>query len=181
SISLVDETAESQGRIDDDADMFDVNDLQGEEVIVAGKKDKVIEETIDEITLAEALMEIKKQSPKWQELLLKSQAKNLKGKSFDVINKMFDKAYKRVNTFVAMDTEVVEGSGKKAAVEESSLKRAGTELEQEVTKKQKIDDAKVDDDQEKSKMKELMVIIPNKEKVAIDDIPLATKPSSIVN
>ncbi|GJS58740.1 hypothetical protein Tco_0653524 [Tanacetum coccineum] len=36
--------------------------------------------------------------------------KNLKNKSFDVIKKMFDKAYKQVNTFIPMDSE---GSGKK--------------------------------------------------------------------
>ncbi|GKA20579.1 retrovirus-related pol polyprotein from transposon TNT 1-94 [Tanacetum coccineum] len=33
--------------------------------------------------------------------------KDFKGKSFDAIKKMFDKAYKRVNTFVAMDSKVV--------------------------------------------------------------------------
>ncbi|GKB88594.1 ribonuclease H-like domain-containing protein, partial [Tanacetum coccineum] len=47
--------------------------------------------------------------------------KDFKGKSFDAIKKMFDKAYKRVNTFVAMDSEVVESSGKK---DESSGKEA---------------------------------------------------------
>ncbi|GJQ89205.1 hypothetical protein Tco_0000344 [Tanacetum coccineum] len=60
--------------------------------------------------------------------------------------------------------------------EESSLKRAGDELEQEKAKKQKVDD-----DQEAAKMKELMKIIPDEEEVAVDDIPLATKPPSIVD
>ncbi|GJZ30270.1 hypothetical protein Tco_0575317 [Tanacetum coccineum] len=62
-----------------------------------------------------------------------------------------------------------------------STKRAGTELDQEVAKKQKIDDAKVDDDQEEAKMKELMNIVPDEEEVAIDAIPLATKPPCIVD
>ncbi|GJX07356.1 hypothetical protein Tco_0195288 [Tanacetum coccineum] len=53
------------------------------------------------------------------------------------------------------------------------------ELEQEVAKKQKINDAKVDDDQEEARMKELMNIVPDEEKVAIDVIPLATKPPCI--
>ncbi|GJT89888.1 hypothetical protein Tco_1078733 [Tanacetum coccineum] len=34
----------------------------------------------------------------------------LKNKSFDDIQKLFDKAMKRVNTFVDMDTELMEGS-----------------------------------------------------------------------
>ncbi|GJZ79467.1 hypothetical protein Tco_0644304 [Tanacetum coccineum] len=54
----------------------------------------------------------------------------LKNKSFEEIQKLFDKAMKRVNTFVDMDTDLVEGSSKKT----------GTELEQEVTKRQKVDD-----------------------------------------
>ncbi|GKC88906.1 hypothetical protein Tco_1149555, partial [Tanacetum coccineum] len=62
---------------------------------------------------------------------------------------------------------------------------AGDELEQEVTKKKKVDDvqetAKVDDDQEEAKIKELMKIILDEEEVAIDAIPLATKPPTIVD
>ncbi|GKD06067.1 hypothetical protein Tco_1181041 [Tanacetum coccineum] len=91
---------------------------------------------------------------------------------------MFDKAFKRVNTFVDYKTELVKGSEKRA---EDSTKRAGTELEQEVAMKQKIDDAKVDDDQEEARMKELMNIIPDEEEVAIDAIPLATKPPCIID
>nr|GFC60916.1 hypothetical protein [Tanacetum cinerariifolium] len=59
--------------------------------------------------------------------------KDFKGKIFDDIKKIFDKVYKRVNTFVDMNTENVEESLKKtqAAVTEGSSKRAGQELEQE--------------------------------------------------
>ncbi|GKD58527.1 hypothetical protein Tco_1296036 [Tanacetum coccineum] len=68
---------------------------------------------------------------------------------------------------------------------EGSSKRAGDELEQEVTKKQKMDvvqeTTKVDDDQEAAKIKELMKIIPDEEEVAINAIPLATKPPTIVD
>ncbi|GJW35377.1 uncharacterized mitochondrial protein-like protein [Tanacetum coccineum] len=99
--------------------------------------------------------------------------KDLKNKSFDSIQKMFDRAFKRVNTFVDFRTDLVEGSSK----------RAGDELEQEVTKKQKVDDvqetAKVDDDQETAKIKELMKIVSDEEEVAIDAIPLATNPPTI--
>ncbi|GJS95154.1 hypothetical protein Tco_0802122 [Tanacetum coccineum] len=61
-------------------------------------------------------------------------------------------------------------------MEESSLKRVGDELEQENAKKQKVDN-----DQETAKMKELMKIVPDKEKAAVDAMHLATKPLSIVD
>ncbi|GKE25832.1 reverse transcriptase domain-containing protein, partial [Tanacetum coccineum] len=64
----------------------------------------------------------------------------LKNKSFDDIQKLFNKAMKRVNTFVDMDTELVKESSKKAnavMAQKSSSKRAGDELEQESIKKQK--------------------------------------------
>ncbi|GJV52957.1 hypothetical protein Tco_1448698 [Tanacetum coccineum] len=58
--------------------------------------------------------------------------KDFKGKSFDAIKKMFDKAYKRVNTFVAIDSKVVESSGKK---DESSRKKAKSSGKEAVSKK----------------------------------------------
>nr|GEU70128.1 xylulose kinase-1 [Tanacetum cinerariifolium] len=59
--------------------------------------------------------------------------KNLKKKSFDEIQKLFDSVMKRVNTFVDMNTKIVEERSKKtqAEVTEGSSKRAGDELEQE--------------------------------------------------
>ncbi|GKD83713.1 hypothetical protein Tco_1350552 [Tanacetum coccineum] len=66
--------------------------------------------------------------------------KDLKNKSFANIQELFDKAMKRVNIFVDMDTELVEGS-----------------------------EVRVEGN------------IPNEEKVAVDAIPLATKPPSIVD
>ncbi|GJS20931.1 hypothetical protein Tco_0449563 [Tanacetum coccineum] len=65
-------------------------------------------------------------------------------------------------------------------VQESSLKRAGDELEQENAKKQKVD-AEKDIEQETAELQKLVEIVPDKEEVAIDAIPLATKPSSIVD
>nr|GEU46527.1 hypothetical protein [Tanacetum cinerariifolium] len=58
----------------------------------------------------------------------------LKNKSFDSIQKMFDGAFKRVNTFVDYITELIEESSKKTEekLKEGSSKRAGTELKQEV-------------------------------------------------
>ncbi|GKD99055.1 hypothetical protein Tco_1382952 [Tanacetum coccineum] len=78
---------------------------------------------------------------------------------------MFNKAFTRVNIFVDFRTELVEGS----------LKRAGEELEQESTKKQKVDE-----DKDTAKLQSLIEVIPDEEEVAIDVVPLATKSPSIV-
>ncbi|GJV49045.1 hypothetical protein Tco_1439257 [Tanacetum coccineum] len=58
--------------------------------------------------------------------------KDLKLKEFDSIQEMFDRAFKRVNTFEDFRTELVE----------RKEKRAGTELVQDITKKQKVEDDK---------------------------------------
>ncbi|GJW21240.1 hypothetical protein Tco_0031862 [Tanacetum coccineum] len=66
---------------------------------------------------------------------------------------------------------------------EGSSKRVGEELESEILKKQKLDEnveARVDDDQEEAEMKNHMEIVPDDE-VAIDAIPLATKPPIIID
>ncbi|GKB62357.1 hypothetical protein Tco_0918543 [Tanacetum coccineum] len=92
--------------------------------------------------------------------------KDLKNKSFDSIQKMFDRAFKRVNTFIDFITDLVEGRSK----------RAGEELEQESSKKQKVDD-----DKETAELKSLMEVILNEKEVALDVIPLAVKSPSIVD
>ncbi|GKE26068.1 hypothetical protein Tco_1441452 [Tanacetum coccineum] len=73
--------------------------------------------------------------------------------------------YKIPNTFVDFKTDLVEGSSK----------RAREELEQESTKKQKVDE-----DKDTTELKSLMEVILDEEEVAIDDVPLAIKSSSIL-
>nr|GEW95830.1 ribonuclease H-like domain-containing protein [Tanacetum cinerariifolium] len=77
---------------------------------------------------------------------------------------MFDIALKRVNTCEDFRTELVE----------CKEKRAGTELIQEITKKQKVED-----DKEIEELKQLMQIIPDEKEVAIDAIHLSVKPPKI--
>ncbi|GKB62146.1 hypothetical protein Tco_0918332 [Tanacetum coccineum] len=101
----------------------------------------------------------------------------LKNKSFEEIQMLFDNTMKWVDSFVPMDTEVVKGSKSQA---EGSKKRTREELESDNSKKQKIDEnveAEVDDE---AKMKKLIEIVPDDE-VAIDAIPLATKSPIIVD
>ncbi|GJU87687.1 hypothetical protein Tco_1295233 [Tanacetum coccineum] len=105
--------------------------------------------------------------------------KDLKNKPFANIQELFDKAMKRVNTFVDYRTELVEQSSKKAKTEithESSLKRARAELEQESIKKQKVDE-----DKETTELQSLIEVVPDEEEVTIDVVPLATKSPTIVD
>ncbi|GKE27360.1 hypothetical protein Tco_1442744, partial [Tanacetum coccineum] len=76
--------------------------------------------------------------------------KNLKSKSFDAIQKLFDRAYKRVNTFEDFRTELVEGN----------KKRAREELMQESAKKQKVYN-----DTEEAELKYCLEIIPDEEEI----------------
>nr|GEY00307.1 putative ribonuclease H-like domain-containing protein [Tanacetum cinerariifolium] len=59
----------------------------------------------------------------------------LKNKSFDEVQKAFDKTMSWINSFVSMDSEVVKD--KAVLTQESSSKRAGDKLDQERSKKQK--------------------------------------------
>ncbi|GKE77559.1 hypothetical protein Tco_1543679, partial [Tanacetum coccineum] len=105
----------------------------------------------------------------------------LKNKSFDEVQKAFDKTIGWIDSFVSMDSEVVKGGKEKdkgsvARVEERSSKIAGKELEQERIKMQKIDD-----DQEEAEMKKHMEIVVDEKEIVVDAIPLATKPPIIVD
>nr|GEZ41347.1 reverse transcriptase domain-containing protein [Tanacetum cinerariifolium] len=92
--------------------------------------------------------------------------KQLKSFEFDKIQEMFDRAFKRVNTFEAFRPELVE----------RKEKRAGEDLIQESTKKQNVED-----DKETAKLQQLMKIITDKEEVTIDAIPLVAKYPRIVD
>ncbi|GJT34101.1 hypothetical protein Tco_0924520 [Tanacetum coccineum] len=119
--------------------------------------------------------------------------KQLKGKSFDEIQKLFDKEMKRVNTFVAMGSEVQEGKEKKEEGREETAKgsrkkmlgrkRAGKEQQKESSKKQKLEEEQeseeVDEDNE-VELKKLLVTKKD-EDIAIDAIPLATKLPVIID
>ncbi|GKA74932.1 putative ribonuclease H-like domain-containing protein, partial [Tanacetum coccineum] len=111
----------------------------------------------------------------------------LKGKSFDEIQKFFDKEMKRVNTFVTMGSEVQESKEKKEEGREETSKgsrkkmlrrkRVGKEQHKESSKKQKVEEEKESeevDEIDEAELKNLLVI-KRDEDIAIDAIPLATK------
>ncbi|GJZ76009.1 hypothetical protein Tco_0640474 [Tanacetum coccineum] len=116
--------------------------------------------------------------------------KSLKSKSFANIQELFDKAFKRVNTFVDYRTELVEESSKKAKLmeesskiaeaeiaQESSSKRAGEAVEQESSKKQKLEE----DKEFKELKKYLEIVLDDGDDVTIDATPLSTKSLTIVD
>ncbi|GJY17971.1 hypothetical protein Tco_0389462 [Tanacetum coccineum] len=122
--------------------------------------------------------------------------KQLKGKNFDEIQKLFDKEMKRVNTFVAMGSKVQESKAKKVEGSEQTAKgnrkkmlrrkRARKEQQQESSKKQRIKEDKesnevneVSEDDKGELMKHL--VIKKDEDIAIDSIPLATKLPVIID
>ncbi|GKC05759.1 hypothetical protein Tco_0997369 [Tanacetum coccineum] len=95
----------------------------------------------------------------------------LKNKSFNEVQKAFDKTMSWIDSFVPMDSEVVKGSKDRAEGSETraegSSKRAGEDLQQESTKKQKMDD-----DKEKEELKQCFKIVPDDgDDVTIDATP----------
>ncbi|GKA42460.1 hypothetical protein Tco_0735120 [Tanacetum coccineum] len=87
-------------------------------------------------------------------------SKDFEDKSYCNVQELFDKAMKRVNTFVDMDTELV----------------GGDELEQDKSKKQKLDEkveVEVDDAKEAEELKQCLEIVPDDgDDVTIDATPL---------
>ncbi|GJW39458.1 hypothetical protein Tco_0065303 [Tanacetum coccineum] len=107
----------------------------------------------------------------------------LKSKSYKEIQKLFDNEMRRVNTFIPMDSEVVKS---KKGTEESS-KGAEDELESDKSKKAESSEEKpkgnrkkmlVEEDDEVELKKHLVIVKDNE--IAIDAIPLATKPPMII-
>ncbi|GJW99967.1 hypothetical protein Tco_0183881 [Tanacetum coccineum] len=200
NVALIEEWNDIQAKIDADYQLAQRLQAQEQEELTIEERAKLFQQLLEKRRkhFAAKRAEEKRNRPptKAQQrsimcTYLKNMAgwkpKDLKNKSFDSIQKLFDKAMKRVNTFVAMDIELVESSEVRAKAEiaqESSSKRAGEDLQQESTKKQKIDDVKeiaeVDEDKETAELQSLMKVIPDEEEVVVDVIPLATKPLSIV-
>nr|GEU44950.1 hypothetical protein [Tanacetum cinerariifolium] len=121
--------------VQDDAqrEMFDVDALRGEEMFVARKNDNVVEEVVDAAQKRRKHFTAKRAEEKRNNPPTKAQhrkimctylknmegykLKDLKLKDFDSIQEMFDKAFKRLNTFQDYRTELVKEKEKKAREE----------------------------------------------------------------
>nr|GEW10393.1 hypothetical protein [Tanacetum cinerariifolium] len=97
---------------------------------------------------------------------------HLKGKSIDEIKNLFDKETRKVNDFIAMDSEA----------QESSTKRTAKQLESDISKKQKVDEnvkPVIDDTEE---LKKCIEIVPDDEdEELIKAIPLSSRSPTIID
>ncbi|GJW87758.1 hypothetical protein Tco_0163098 [Tanacetum coccineum] len=164
-VTLVDE---AQGRNDDNL-MFDTRVLYEQEVEV----EKVV--SAAEVTTVREEEEACKTKSKEDANILE----------WDIFQAMIDadyelairlQAHEQEKLSVEEKSKLFKDEGSVTRAEESSSKRAGTKLEQERIKKQKMDD-----DQQEAKIKKHMEIVFDKEEIAVDAIPLATKPPIIVD
>ncbi|GKB57569.1 hypothetical protein Tco_0913755, partial [Tanacetum coccineum] len=178
NIALIEELDDIQAKIDDDHQLAERLQAQEQEELSDAEKATLFQQLLEKIRkhfAAKRAEEKRNKSPTQAQqrkitcTYLKNmegyKLKDLKSKGFDSIQEMFDRAFKRVNTFNDFRTRLVEGKEK----------RAGEELIQESSKKQKVDN-----DKETAEHKQCLEIIPDEEEVTIDVIPLAVKSPSIV-
>nr|GEX45043.1 hypothetical protein [Tanacetum cinerariifolium] len=183
----------------DDAEMFDVNDLHGEEVFVekevADKEvnddvQNVVKEVAEDINTGKLIVDATQVNvagevnaasitttvsvDKGKALMIKEP---VKPKKKDQVRLDEEVALKLQAEFDEEEQRLArESAQKEQELVEGSLKRAGEELTQESAKKQKVDDSK-----ETTELKELIKIIPDEEEVAVNAIPLVVKCPKIVD
>nr|GFA91017.1 hypothetical protein [Tanacetum cinerariifolium] len=181
----------------DDEQIFDVNDLHGEEVFVqedvASEVNTASIETtdsaaaimnVDEVTLAQALMEIKSTKLKAKGIVLQEPSKSRT--TTISLKKSQDKEQRLASKKVQQEEEaniaLIETWNDVQTKINANYQLAErlTEVVEQSSKKAKAEE-KIDDDKETVELKQLVKIIPDEEGVAIDAIPLAFKPPSIVD
>nr|GFC63835.1 hypothetical protein [Tanacetum cinerariifolium] len=188
----------------DDAEMFDVNDLHREEVFV---EKEVTDIEVSAAELETNIASIEKwddihakidvdyqlaqrlQTEEQEELTIEEKATLFKEflekrRKHFAVKATEKKEEQTTNTSLTNKNHVYlsqecgrkEARGFKEQLVEGSSKRAKEELTQERAKKQKVDDNK-----ETSELKEVMKIIPDEEEVENDAISLAVKSLKIVD
>nr|GEY90107.1 hypothetical protein [Tanacetum cinerariifolium] len=165
--------------VHDDEDMFGVNDLDSDEVIVESVH--VVEkakEVVNDITLAKALMEIKSAQLKADKVVIQepeqvssqqpSQVKD-KGKGKMVKQEPVNKLSKKDQ--LMLDEEVAF----KLQAEEEEEERIAKEKAQQIKEK-------VEDDKESEELKKcLEIILDDEDDVTIDATPLSSKSPTIIH
>nr|GEY15451.1 putative reverse transcriptase, RNA-dependent DNA polymerase [Tanacetum cinerariifolium] len=163
---------------DADKEMFDVDVLDGEEVLVA-EHEVTVKRVNDEVNVVEELVEVINTAKliiddKGKRILIEPVIEHVKPmKRKDQIRLDEEAAIKLQAEF---DEEERLAREKAEKLVEGKEKRAGIELIQEITKKQKVED-----DKKTAKLKQFMEIIPDEKEVAIDAIPLSVKSPKIVD
>nr|GEU83837.1 hypothetical protein [Tanacetum cinerariifolium] len=200
-IALDDET---RGRTDDD-EMFGVDDLAREEVVMDSAAEPVTtvkdsaapttDVTEDEIIMARALATLKSVKPKVvvqeqemstiilaaaTKLQLLYQLQEPKGRSFDKIKELFDREMRKVNDFVAMDSKAQKSIAKEA--QESSSKRTAEHLEYDISKKQKVDENVEPVINDTKELKKCMEIVPDDgDEVLIEATQIYSRSPTIID
>ncbi|GKA40643.1 hypothetical protein Tco_0733236 [Tanacetum coccineum] len=114
----------------------------------------------------------------------------LKSKSYEEIQKLFDNEMRIVNTFIPMDSEVVKSKkgtkesskGAEDELESEKLKKAESSKEKTKGSRKKMletDEHEEVEEDDKAELKKHLVIVKDDE-IVIDAIPLATKPLVII-
>nr|GFB54874.1 hypothetical protein [Tanacetum cinerariifolium] len=145
NIALIETRDDIQAKIDDDHQLDERLQAQEQEELSGAKKATLFQQLLEKRRkhfVAKRAEEKRNKPPTQaqQRKIMCTYLKNMKGyklknlklKEFDSIKEMFDRAFKRVNTFKDFITELVKGKEK----------REGDELIQEITKKQKVEDDK---------------------------------------
>ncbi|GJR89535.1 hypothetical protein Tco_0213546 [Tanacetum coccineum] len=199
----------AKGRYGDE-DMFAVNDLEGDEVIVETEvPSKDVNLSVDEVTLAQALAVLKCAKPKAVKVILqepeqgtittttnaitvtaastRSKAKGLviheqKQATTPIVSSqqpsqlnVQDKE-EEANIVSWDNVQAMIDADYQMAQQIQAEEQEKLNLQQESIKKQKVDE-----DKETAELQRLIKVFPDKEEVAIDAIPLATKPPSIID
>ncbi|GJX87162.1 hypothetical protein Tco_0339176 [Tanacetum coccineum] len=154
-IALIEEWDDIQAKIDNDYQLAERLQAEEQEELSVKEKEKLFQQLLEQRRKHFVAKSAEEKRNNHEPKLNKEKS-----------CKMFDRDFKRVNTFVDFRTDLVEGSSK----------RAGEESEQESTKKQKVDD-----DKDTTELQSLMEVILDEEEVAIDVVPLATKSPKIVD
>nr|GEY27764.1 hypothetical protein [Tanacetum cinerariifolium] len=143
NIAVIERWDEVQAKTDADMELAQKLQTKGQEQLTDAEKARLFMELLEKRRKFFAKKrEIEKRNrppTKAQQVNLKCtylknmdgwKPKNLKKKSFDEIQKLFNSVMKRVNTFVDMNTKIVEERSKKtqAEVTEGGSERAGDEL-----------------------------------------------------
>ncbi|GJW74070.1 hypothetical protein Tco_0133440 [Tanacetum coccineum] len=164
NIALLESWDNTQAMMDDDFQLAQQMQTEEQEQLSIEEKSKLFVELLEKRKKHLAALRAQKKRSKpptkaQKRNIMSTYLKNmagykhnqLKSKSYDEIQEMFNKEMKRVNTFVDMNTELVKSSETRT---EGSSKRAGDELESDKSKKQKLDarvEAKKDDQEEVSR------------------------------
>nr|GEX47087.1 hypothetical protein [Tanacetum cinerariifolium] len=175
-ITLVDETVEDQGRFDDQ-EMFYTYVLNDEEVVVEDVNATSIAtavttaattvDSINDITLAQELVEIKTSKPKARRIIMQEPSETPTTTTIPISSKKKNLSRLKMKIWLGIIQAMMDADYELAA----SSKRAGDELDQERSKKKKVED-----DKESKDLKRCLEIISDDgDDVTIDVTPLSIK------